>query len=319
MAAAKGRVTAGGFQGFDESVVGLTYGDSGAGKSLDMGVSLPRFLFVCDVGALKSVTAYSGFTPQRMTVPGLTVEGATQILSEAKKNGFAGVVIDDFSLVAENTMAKLSGSGWSFWDKVREIFLNFRATARACGIHAWVNCHEVSAQTKEKNGQRLRGGPKLPMKDLTEDIPPLFDWVLRAHIDPTRVMPGTGVGFVPWAGTYRCNRNELDWITKDRHGVTPDYSPMNIGELMRAAGYVVERIKDLEWQEEFIEWGAQQLTPSFAGTGSIVEADVYRQAIEAARPRLTDPRHARLLLRDMRDRARIRAANTVGLLKEFGL
>jgi hypothetical protein len=39
-----------------------------------------------------------------------------------------------------------------------------------------------------------------------------------------------------------------DWLQGSRYD-TPDMAPMNLGEILRAAGFVIPRLRGLEWQE----------------------------------------------------------------------
>jgi hypothetical protein len=299
------------------SVVGLTYGPAGSGKSADMIFSFPRWIFIAAPGGIeKPAIGLTGFMPRIVEDKQLnfTLKHVCAVIEQARAAGYPGVCIDDFSLIAENTVSSMKGSGWAFWDSVREVFHDFREKARICGVHVWANAHEVSARTKEKDGQYIRGGPRLPMKDMTEDLPVLFDWVLRANVDPQKAMAASSMGHAPWPGAYRCSRAETAWITKDRHAVTPDYAPMNLAELMRAAGYQVDRAPGLEWQEQLIEGAAQAIC---AGSP---EPEVLRFILQHGTQRTNEVKPLRWMLRDARDRAAIRRANSPSeLLKEFGI
>jgi len=132
-------------------------------------------------------------------------------------------------------------------------------------------------------------------------------------VDPNKAaVAATQAGHVAWPGVYRCSRADSEWITKDRHAVTPDFSPMNQAELLRAAGYVIDRAPGLEWQEELIEAGARAIL------GGHPEIEVYKQVLAHGQQKTQDPRHLRWMLRDCRDRVVIRRANSAAsLFAEF--
>ena len=274
--------------GGDKSVTAI-YGPSSIGKTTDLIYSLPTALFLAPPGAMKPAHHVVGFVPA--SAEATTIEDATKRLKEAGKSGkFDAVVVDDFSLLAETTVAHLENvrklSGFKLWGAIRDSVLEFRDTARRCGMHVVLIAHESTPRTV--NGTFVRGGPKLPGK-LPEDVPTACDTVLRAAHDPTRK---------GWHASYRCTVDDPQWVTKDRHGVTPDRAPMNLGEILRAAGYTIPRAPGLEWQEGIVSALANALVQDPTNAAAyLAEA----QTMGASHS--DNPLHIRWVMRDALDRA----------------
>lgn len=273
------------------------YGPSGSGKTTDCLYAMPRALYIATPGALKPSVGVVGFalhSSQIVDAPDLAT--VTKLLPKLN-NDFDGVVVDDFSLLVERELARLESrhTGFKLWGALRDSVLEFRDVARACKKHVLTNAHESPPQTKA-NGKYVRGGPKLP-SDLPETFPVQCDLVLRAFNEPSR----TGA----WKMVYRCGPNDFSYVTKDRHSVTPDMAPMNVGEILRAAGYTLRRAPGLEWMEPVVEKIAQRAAEvPFQQHGQLAQQIV--QFI--AQSHTQDLRHIRWALRDGFDRWTIRVA-----------
>ncbi len=278
------------------NVVAALYGPSGLGKTTDLLYSFPNGLFVAPPGALKPAYHVVGHVPQ--SVEAQTIMDATKIVADLKKSnpkGFDAVVVDDFSLLAESTVAALEKkhTGFKLWGAVRDAVLDFRDTARHAGMHVVLTAHESAPRTM--NGSFIRGGPKLPGR-LPEDVPTACDIVLRATHDGTRR---------GWHACYRCTVDDPQWVTKDRHGVTPDRSPMNLAEILRMAGYTIRRAPGLDWQEELVAAFATTLVEN-PGQEKALMAEV----VEIARERTDNDLHVRWVMRDALDRAALLRAKS---------
>ncbi len=272
-----------------------TYGPSGAGKTTDLGYSFPNGIFLAARGALQPVRAICGYEPQ--TIEAQIIDDATKFLeklAKTKNHGYDAVLVDDFSFLAEQQFAVYDKkfSGFTLWGKLRESAIAFRNAARYANVHVVLNCWEQPPKMKQ-DGTRLRGGPMLSGK-LPEQIPAMCDVVLRCGHEPMRK---------PWAGVYRCHYSP-DWVMKDRFDVASrlDPAPMNLAEMLRAAGYDVARHKDLDWQEAVVETVAGSLTNG-APLADTVNSS-YRELVAAGASRAA----ARWTMRDALDRAVIRRA-----------
>jgi len=274
--------------GGDKSV-SATYGPSAVGKTTDLLYSFPRGLFVAPPGALKPAHHVVGFVPA--SVEAKSIADATAALKSATKSGgYDSVIVDDFSLLAEQTISHLENvkklTGFKLWGVVRDEILDFRDMARRCGMHVVLTAHESTPRTM--NGTFIRGGPKLPGR-LPEDVPTVCDIVLRAAHDPTRK---------GWHASYRCTIDDPQWITKDRHGVTPDRAPMNLGEILRMAGYELARAPGLEWQEGIVAVLAQALVAD-----PTQQSAYLLEAQSMCAEHTTNDLHIRWVMRDALDRA----------------
>jgi hypothetical protein len=272
----------------------LTYGQSGSGKTTDCGYSFPNALFISTRGALQSIRHTCGYEPASVDVK--SIEEATACLHAFKKNGgdYDAIVVDDFSFLAEQQMATLERkfSGFTLWGKLRDITLEFRNAARYSNCHVILNAWEKSPKTRG-DGSYVRGGPELSGK-LPEQIPALCDLVLRCGHDPSRQ---------PWSGVYKCEHSS-QYVMKDRFGLCYSASPlpMNLGEILRMAGYEVSRHKSLPWQEEIVEDFSARLSKS---TNIVADSNALFQSLTS---KGIDATVARWTLRDATDRAVLRRA-----------
>jgi hypothetical protein len=275
-----------------DSKVVLTYGPSGVGKTTDQGYSFPRALFAAAPGALNSIESVCGYMPATTQVD--TIEEATKLIKDVSGK-FDWLVIDDFSFMAEQTFSRLEKklSGFKLWGKLRDVALEFRDTARYAKVSVVMNCWEQPPKTAH-NGAKVRGGPMLSGR-LPEQIPAMCDLVLRAAHDVNRQ---------PWPAVYRCHLDPA-WVMKDRFNVASaaDPCPMNIGEILRAAGADVQRHPDLPQQEELVS-ALADVFEGLDGFAAVTANEYYTQLISSGMPASV----ARWTLRDALDRAEIRRA-----------
>ncbi len=279
-----------------DPVFACIYGPSGIGKTTDSGRAFPNGLFIAAPGALGSIRSTLGYAVATATAR--DIPEATKILASVRKEKkFDAVVVDDFSFLAEQTFATLEKkhTGFKLWGALRDVTLEFRDEARYAGCHVAVSCWEQAPVTKP-DGSRVRGGPMLSGK-LPEQLPAMCDIVLRCGHEPMRK---------PWAGVYRCSPDP-NYVMKDRLSVVSDPSPMNLGEILRAAGYVISRHRELPWQEEVVAQIAGVLYAGDPATDSATANTYYAHLLQSG---IAAP-FARMTVTDAMDRvviARARAA-----------
>ena len=272
----------------------LSYGPSGSGKTTDNVYSFPNGLYIATRGALLPAFHVCGYVPD--SVEAATIDDATRKLKEATKSGrYDAVIVDDFSFLAEQTMANYEKrySGFKMWGALRDSTLAFRNAARHANCHVILNCWQKAPQTKP-DGTFVRGGPLLSGK-LPEQMPAMCDLVLQCGQDPMRK---------PWSGVYKCEHSTR-YVMKDRFNIcyTMSPAPMNMGEILRAAGFEISRHKSLPWQEDVVEQFSQQLDA--AGHALYDTANtLFGQLVNAK----IEPKAARWTLRDALDRVVIRRA-----------
>jgi len=279
------------------------YGASGIGKTTDTGYSFPNGLFLAAPGALKPLPALCGYEPAQMPVE--TIDDATRAIEVGKaQGGFDAIIVDDFSFLAEQTMAAYEKrySGFKLFGALRDSVLGFRNAARFAGLHVVVTCW-IKPPRMRDDGMRIRGGPALTGK-LPEQLPAMCDLVLRADHDSQRQ---------PWSGIYRVNGG-VDYVGKDRDDGTPSPAPMNLGEILRHNGYAVSRLAHLGWQEPAVEAIAQALIAQDPKS----DRDLLEQAYAALLAEGHDPRHVRWTVRDAWDRAALRRATASRNASFFG-
>lgn len=283
-----------------------TYGPSGLGKTTDILYTMPRGFYFATPAALKPSIGTVGFNlhPTQVWEPP-RIAAMTAMLPKLSKE-FDGVVCDDFSLLAERTLSVLekSKSGFKLWGALRDEITDFRDAARSCGMHVIMNAHESAPQTK--NGRFIRGGPKLP-STLTEDFPVQCDIVLRAFPEPSR----KGA----WPVVYRCTPLDTQYISKDRNSATPDMSPMNLGEILRSAGYNIRRAPGLEWMDDMVERIAQAAAQNPPEQHPALAQAIIANIVQTGLTK--NPLHIRWALRDGFDRWTLRVARANNILSGF--
>jgi hypothetical protein len=284
-----------------DPVLGLSYGPSGIGKTTDTGLSFPNALFIAAPGALQSVKNVAGYTPlveSATTIPDVTklITAIGQYKAKGSDTKIDAVVVDDFSYLAEQTFAQLEKkfNGFRLWGELRDAIIDFRNAARFAKVHIVVNCWEQPPKDK-MGGGRVKGGPMLS-GNLPEQVPAMFDMVLRCGLDPMRK---------PWPGIYQCVADP-NYIMKDRLNIASAAhpAPMNMAELIRAAGYEISRLPALSWQEEIVAKVSAQMVAEGAARDKDIANAVFSDLAKNGVP----PAHARWTLRDAMDRTVIRRA-----------
>lgn len=287
-----------------DPVLALSYGPSGVGKTTDTGLSFPNALFIAAPGALQSIRNVAGYAP--LVENAATIADVTKLITtigQYKAKGsdtkIDAVVVDDFSYLAEQTFAQLEKkfNGFRLWGELRDAVIDFRNAARFAKVHIVVNCWEQPPKDKA-GGARVKGGPMLS-GNLPEQVPAMFDMVLRCGLDPMRK---------PWPGIYQCAA-DANYVMKDRLNVATAAhpAPMNMAELIRAAGYDVSRHPDLGWQEDVVTKVAAQMLQDGATKDKETANSVYADLVKNG----VNPLHARWTLRDALDRTVIQRALAV--------
>lgn len=294
---------------FGVPAVCLVYGAFGLGKSSDLIYSFPKALFIAQSGALKPAVNVVGWSPAQIDV--LTIPEATKVLeAEAKSGVYDTVVVDDFSLMADRTISVLEEKlkGFDLWRALRDKVLHFRDVARNCGMHVILSAHESIPKTKD--GIFTRGGVKLPGK-LPDELPATCDLVVRMVPDKRRK---------GWHAVYRCTIDDPNYITRDRHGVTPDFSPANMAEILRLAGYTIQRPDELEWMTDVVAGGSAALLelPATDKKYAAHEKEIIKLVADTCAQFTDEKMYVRWVLRDVIDRTTLRRARE-NLLSEFGL
>ena len=298
-----------------DPVVGILYGPSKHGKTSCVCYAFPEALFVAAAGALDPARSVVGFGPAYPSIQSCEdVVIVPQLIDEAAAAGIKVMVIDDLSVLAQATVSRLETgewinpktgkkgavfSNWKLWGKISELFLAVRTAARRSRMHVFFTCHERIS--KNVSGTFVRGGPDLPGQ-LPEKFPAIADVVARTKYDPTRQGP--------WPYVMSCGPDP-QWILGDREDLVGAASPLNLRELLIAAGHDLPRPKELHWMDAAVEMVSEVFTteaysPAIAQEAQQIVMDL-QDCADSARYAACEPRlhsgPARALGRSQRDRS----------------
>lgn len=252
----------------------VTAGESGEGKTLDQILAFAGCaVFAAQEGALKPAWSVGRVDLESMgrRVVIHTVEDAIKLARYLVANPvikgvrILAIVIDDLSLLMKNTYREIAKvnpptnrkgevDGFEVWDKVGDRVLEFAQVCRWAGLHVATSTHLRPPETvKDMNTgifSFFKGGPEMPSRKLTRQLPYFADVVYLTGVEPGRT---------PWHGVYKCIEGDPQFHMKDRHHIVRGQAPMNLGEILRFAGYILPRPQGLEWMEEVAEGIAQAL------------------------------------------------------------
>jgi len=297
-------------------------GDSDAGKTVDFGFSFPFAMWLADAGGLEPVRSLCGYDPRDQTVKGAeTVDDLTAAIDMAIENGYHTLIIDDASAKFQTSYTLHEASapvgnsgapdGYYAYQQLLADTMRFRARGRTAGIGVVMNFWLDRPKTNNK-GKLKKGGPAIPGIAGKEALIVLLDLMLRCDKDPARQ---------PWPGIYRRDPGDNSWLTKDRYSIGVRELPMNVGEILRYAGFDLAEspwkpARLYDWQEEVVDAIAVEMWRSGSeGDASIGRAWVAKLAESGA-----TASQIRWTLRDAVDRVTIwrlvpRADN---IASEFG-
>ncbi len=301
----------------------IIYGDLKAGKTADMIAAFPGAAFIAAPGALAPAESVWG-------LPAL-VRRDLQTFTDVRKwaeslpEGIP-ICMDDATLIADRTaiaFEEAGKSGWDIWDCVLRSAIRLRDVLRRKQSHAVLTCHARGAHME--NGVRVRGGPSF-QGQCSHKLPAAADLLLRAEIRPgAGGTAGTSLDAVQqkgpkvrgWPMVYRTAYHP-DWIQGSRHN-TPDMVPMNLGEILRLAGFSIPRLRGLEWQESL----ANALANRILEVGLADEAKVTEAILrvrEAGTTRFKGRiEHVDWAIRDGHDRAILRLAKNAQRAAIWGI
>lgn len=276
----------------------MLYGDLKAGKTADALACFPSAVYIAAPGALGAAESLWGFQQPKAYDLGTFKEARE--FAEKIPAGTIALVVDDATLIADRTAIYYRDvrhfSGFDLWGAVLSTAVQLRDSLRRRGVHVVMTSHSGGAYVE--NGIRHRGGPSF-QGQARKKLPAAADLLLRAE-----ARPGDGFG---WPMCYRTAPHP-DWLQGSRYN-TPDMAPMNLGEVLRLAGFQIPRIKGLEWQERVADAIANKLDVATLADREKTKS-VLRFARDYALKQLTkDVRHADWAMRDGYDRAILRTAN----------
>lgn len=296
----------------------VPYGPVGQGKTANEIMSWgARGLFVCQPGALRVADTVAGYPLHPSQVKWVdTMEATLPLIRTAKAGGFSAVVVDDGSLLMANTMNKareqfaivkkgvVTGYDFGMYTYLRGVLMDIAFAARWAGVHVIINAHEQAATRDEKTNELYPAGPDFGWKKLVKDIPAMACVVL--HV--IKRLPE----WQPWDTRADCDNSDPMFTMKDRFDVAPlRAGPLNTAEMLRAAGFPVERPPTLAWMEEVVVHVAQAIL------SGQTEVQATGPWVGHLQKHNVDPRHVRWALRDGVHRARFAINKQKAMLAGF--
>lgn len=285
-----------------EPVFGGSYSESGMGKTADAVFAFPTAVFLAGPGSLKVAQSVCGVElPYVKRIE--TLEDAIDLLRKIKKNSktrpFA-YVLDDLSLIQQQSIRTSNMKNYELWRDVLDRVLDIAHIARYdLEAHFWITAHEKAPS--EVRGKAVPGGPLLQGM-ASYHLPKEMDLLLRVQREEARPI---------WPFVYQCNNVDSDYITKDRTNTCANIVPMNTGEILRAAGYKMERPKGLEWIDDVAGKIAEHVVEKDLEIGSsslidflrAVDEQIKKKYIKSGTPSKVADLHSGWALRDGLDRA----------------
>lgn len=237
-----------------DAIIIVVYGASKSGKTVDALYSFPNAAFMVPYkGGTSPWRCFTGIKPNVEVVQ--TLDDATAYLKRIPKGGQHYVVMDDFTILAEQTQLKIQGMGRmdkQKWGKILDKMLRFRATAIERGISVILTCHEREPHNGDDGF--TQGLPKMPSLNMSKAIPHIASTVLHTGSD----MQIQGL-LSNWQGAYLCDPAARSWLTGDRLNVVNGRVPMNLREILvqaKAIGWDVaipQRAPSVAWIDPVVE------------------------------------------------------------------
>lgn len=270
----------------------ILYGESNTGKTTACLRACPTGFFFGPSGAFSPSYSALGFSlhpTQTRIVSNLweALDALAKCIAENNARPLAerrpAVTLDDLSLLVANTVMLMKDSGqytkwsaklkadipdvWGIYGEISAFISRFCYYARNAGMHAFITGHEADAFTDD-DGKFWKGGISVGSKNQTKKFPYHGDLVLRARPGAVPAIAGapsyTSAFWPAWAECIP----DSDYYEKDRFTIAPTKGPMNPSEMLRLAGYRMERLSGLEWLDDQVGIIAEKLSADAAPVGS---------------------------------------------------
>ena len=289
-------------------VFGGTYGPAKTGKTLAMVRAFPDGLFIGLRGALKCAN-FIGCKVKAIEVDERIGIGEIAKLIKAHSAEYPPIIIDDLNIIADMELAKCKKAvaGWGAFDIFNKRVYDMRDAARNADCHVFLTMHEQSPKEVGQDGQKrwVKGCPLIPGWQLPEKLPAMWDFCARVVYDKK----AKGWPYVSQTGP------DPSYITGDRLAITPETFPLNLREVLLAAGYDVPRPESFKGFDEHVEALSQDLSQTLADKRPDVKA-VFSSWEERLLTKVQDPKHVRWIFLDALDRASLRQHSS-NLLHNF--
>jgi hypothetical protein len=259
--------------------------------------AFPSALFIAPRGALRCAS-WLGIDVKAVELP--NVDTIIAAVKKAK-NKYPAIIVDDASIQFDQEYLRIKNKVSSFRgnDIFNKKILELRDVCRESPVHVFWTMHEQAPrevkQQDKKLGKIIPGTVLVPGWQLPEKLPAMVDFVARVVHDDD---------FTGWPYVYQTGPDP-NYITGDRLSITPHRFPLNVGEVLRAAGYEVPRPKGLEWMNAAVEQVSKKVLDAMVSDGDIKEAlePVVPQLMKAAKQ---NQKHVRWVIADAHDRANLK-------------
>lgn len=289
-------------------VYGGTYGPAKTGKTLAMVRAFPDALYIAPRGALTCAN-WIGCEVKVVEAGGkIGIPEITKIIQKHSAN-YPAIIVDDFSIIADTEIGacKRAVAGWGAFDNFNKRVYDMRDAARNADCHVFLTMHEQAPKEVGQEGRKrwVKGCPMVPGWQLPEKLPAMWDFCARVVYDSK--VSG-------WPYVYQTGPDP-DYITGDRLAITPETFPLNLREVLLAAGYELPRPEQFKKFDALVETVSQDLSQTLAEKRPAVKA-VFSSWQETLLSEVQNPKHVRWILLDALDRASLRKHNS-SLLHNF--
>lgn len=274
----------------------ILYGESGTSKTTSAMRAHPTGYLFGPKGAFNPSVGTLGFALQpSQTRSCSNLWDALTLLTLAIGENVAlpperqrpAVVLDDMTLLTKNTILAMKDSGqftsrktgkpdvWAIYGELADLIARFCYLTRNAGMHCVITGHESDPFTDD-DGKAWKGGLNVGSKNATKSFPYHGDLVIRSKAGPA---PGVAGG-APSPEFYFPAHLECipggPYYEKDRFEQAPTRGPMNYGELLRLAGYRLERLPSFEWMDDQVSVIVEALSAD-SQTVASAEFDLKRR------------------------------------------
>lgn len=284
----------------------VVYGEGGSGKSADLLYAAPKAIHIAPEGEILPAIGVVGYVPpalqilkhDAMTLSNVrdSVKGMLHEHPEAE-----AVVLHGVTPMMDRTFRAMSGVDNR--KKYHELGMAFAGAIDQwrgqSGKHVLIDGHvRPPVWNERKKTYTEKGMPRLPTIGMGKALVGAVNLALRVADDSERQ---------GWPKCYRCGPSpgQEMWMTKDRYGVVGIKAPLNLGEILRAAGHPLSRPVGWEWQEEWVAWAVGEVIGGKRHINTVLGD--FHKGVMALSETLPGRTHHGLIwmARDIRDRIEI--------------
>lgn len=254
-----------------------SYGPPGSGKTIDQCRAFPLGLWIGDEADFRSAAREIGWAPSKeylCTAEAHTIGTLIALLDKFfpgnhNPKKIPSIVIDEMNTICVRSVANTTRKdGRAAYkdlnDGLVRLFDRFRKL-NGVGVHVAWNAHAVRPdfeeivderkQTRTKGLLEREGGPEISAQAM-RTVAKRSDCLYRLDVDPLKI--NNPHPFVYYADHSVGNAHAgANFFQKDRLGLV-NKAPINLAEILRAAGFTIPRPDQIEaFLEPRIQWAAR--------------------------------------------------------------